>query len=332
MATIYDAQVPKSWIAPNVNADILTYLVSCAANNLTVTYRDVQSKVRYHLANTLDDSKIIITTNVALTSIFDWCMKKEWPPLTCLIARSSGEDKGLPARRFWEMLDQTNYVQDFYSETSLVDAPKEIRELCTRYLQQRCFNYFAGLKVTSAALVTQQGSTVTPDTPAESSDLPITRNWLHNRASQEYGYHQLTDDDKERIAKRFVGETCSFFETFIERVNVKNRVNDANPKRAWLEVLDGYCPLVNQAPINDTTKVLGTILTLPGFNDLSHTVQAEIKTHFGRIHDDIQSDINQFVEAVKRDQSVYCHLGGMSLSDVILYLFAKISVEFNRSL
>ena len=82
----------------NVLATI-KYLVALGSEEKTTDYETLARRLG------LPDTGSQLGRNISpiLSDIFAWCQENDLPPLTSLVVRKSGTDKGLPGKGFWEL-------------------------------------------------------------------------------------------------------------------------------------------------------------------------------------------------------------------------------------
>lgn len=68
-----------------------------------------------------------------LSKVFTWCQEHDLPPLTSLVVRKSGSDKGLPGKGFWELF-------------SVYEASIETRTELLKYIHGAVYGYFKTYK------------------------------------------------------------------------------------------------------------------------------------------------------------------------------------------
>jgi len=107
-----------------------------------------------------------------LTRIFHFCVEKNWPHMTALVVRKSGENIGLPGSGFWNLLEEVKAEEaEAYTSGALFAAPKQVRASIAGYLQLRCYAFFEKLNEPSP-FEEYQISGVTPKV-----FVPLTPKW-----------------------------------------------------------------------------------------------------------------------------------------------------------
>lgn len=113
-----------------VTKKILAFLIAKAIDKETTTYEEVA------IAHGLPDSgsQLGQVLSPILYDILDACRANGWPPLTSIVVRKSGADKGLPGAGFWSAFELKSVLD------------REIKITLCEVFHIQVFEYFGIMK------------------------------------------------------------------------------------------------------------------------------------------------------------------------------------------
>lgn len=121
----------------NIKKTAMQILIHYAMERQTLTYRDLAERI-----NEFSGERLVHTTGSQLgkdlgpilDSINLYCKSKNQPPISVLVVRSSGADKDMPGKGFWEWISQN---------LSFFVAPDQCsRKMQAAYLCQSVYDFW----------------------------------------------------------------------------------------------------------------------------------------------------------------------------------------------
>ena len=109
----------------NINVPLFRHLMSCAVQQKTITYTEAARAAGLPESGSAMGKQL----GAALDIINTYCLKKDLPPLSVLVVRKSGADRGRPGLGFW-----------LYMERLGIEVPVEHRPAVHTALCNSCFD------------------------------------------------------------------------------------------------------------------------------------------------------------------------------------------------
>lgn len=107
---------------------VMMFLLRKAALGQTTTYEEIAINEGLPVKGNALGAAI----SPILGDIYRWCEERKLPPITAIVVRKSGGDKGLPGPGFWSLAGREN-------------APRKLRTELTETYQKQVFDFFIGI-------------------------------------------------------------------------------------------------------------------------------------------------------------------------------------------
>ena len=86
----------------HLNNQIALFIIEKAMQKQTTTYQEIA--IKFGLPDSGNQMGVVLSP--VLRDIFFWSTNNDMPPLTAIVVRKSGQDKGQPGEGFWACLKQ----------------------------------------------------------------------------------------------------------------------------------------------------------------------------------------------------------------------------------
>lgn len=125
----------------NANQKAVQFLIGVACRRETTYYE----ALAIECGLPTQGNALSMAVSKLLGEIFEWCERKNLPPLTALVVRKSGKYEGTHGLGFWKIVENTSLFQRLGLDVS-DDPLSEIERIAVgKFLIVRCWNYFSEL-------------------------------------------------------------------------------------------------------------------------------------------------------------------------------------------
>ena len=127
--------------AMNANQKAVQFLIGVACRRETTYYE----ALAIECGLPTQGNALSMAVSKLLGEIFEWCERKNLPPLTSLVVRKSGKYQGTHGLGFWKIVEDTNLLHRLGLNVSDEPLNEVERVAVGKFLIVKCWNYFTDL-------------------------------------------------------------------------------------------------------------------------------------------------------------------------------------------